>query len=328
MEHAVLAKQVIKSYFLTDPQLKFLRHNENITYKVTDGTDQKSYLLRIHTPASEGFAGVQNTLQGIQSEMILLRELNNNKSLCVQKPIANSCGEYVTIYYTHECDTPYFATLLSWIEGATLTLKEENGSEIAFAIGETLATFHETSRRRMPIQNLIRPMYDAERIDVAISELQVGVELNLYSRGQYQTIQEVLELVKGQLRELDKQENSWGLIHADLQLGNIIMHESRPCLIDFSLSGYGYDLFDVGSASSMLPSDLRGAFLNGYSAKRAFTLNDLRYVEGLIFMDIFISYVFFIRDSNRNSWIKKNAAEICDTLCMDFLEGKSVYYCF
>ena len=70
------------------------------------------------------------------------------------------------------------------------------------------------------------------------------------------------------------------------------MHESRPCFIDFSLSGYGYELFDVGSASSMLPSVLRGALLNGYSSKSAFTLNDMRYVEGLIFMDIFISYVF------------------------------------
>lgn len=292
MEHAVLAKQVIKSYFLTDPQLKFIRHNENITYKVTDGAEEKSYLLRIHTPASEGFAGVQNTLQGIQSEMILLKELNNHRSLCIQEPIANRCGEYVTVFRTQGGVTPYFATLLSWIEGATLTLKEENSSEIAFVIGETLVIIHEQSRRSMSIQNLTRPKYDAERIDFAISELQVGVEYGLYSQEQYQTIQEVLERVKGQLRELDERKNAWGLIHADVQLGNIIMHESRPCFIDFSLSGYGYELFDVGSASSMLPSVLRGALLNGYSSKSAFTLNDMRYVEGLIFMDIFISYVF------------------------------------
>ncbi|AJS58875.1 phosphotransferase [Paenibacillus sp. IHBB 10380] len=124
----------------------------------------------------------------------------------------------------------------------------------------------------------------------------------------------------------DMRECAWGLIHADLQLGNVIISNGRPSLIDFSLSGYGYYLFDLGSASSILPSELRRTFLNGYSSKSSITLDDLRYIEGLIFMDIFVSYVFFIRDSNRNGWIKTNADEICDTLCRDFIQGKAVYY--
>lgn len=45
-------------------------------------------------------------------------------------------------------------------------------------------------------------------------------------------------------------------------------------------------------------------------------------------MDIFISYVLFMRDDQRNSWIKSNALTICDTLCRDFLEGKEVLYSF
>lgn len=45
-------------------------------------------------------------------------------------------------------------------------------------------------------------------------------------------------------------------------------------------------------------------------------------------MDTFISYALFMRDNQRNSWIKTSALEICDTLCKDFLAGKEVFYSF
>lgn len=78
----------------------------------------------------------------------------------------------------------------------------------------------------------------------------------------------------------------------------------------------------------MLKSELRKAFLDGYASKTSFIFDDIRYIEGQIFMDIFISYVFFIHDSEKNGWIKEHASKICNTLCRDFLEGKEVYYSF
>ncbi|MNE58051.1 hypothetical protein D3C80_1530580 [compost metagenome] len=55
---------------------------------------------------------------------------------------------------------------------------------------------------------------------------------------------------------------------------------------------------------------------------------ELRLMAGsyLFFMDIFISYLFFIHDSNRNGWIEENAAKVCSSQCKDFLSGKQVYY--
>ncbi|WP_159067855.1 phosphotransferase [Paenibacillus ihuae] len=43
--------------------------------------------------------------------------------------------------------------------------------------------------------------------------------------------------MKGQLRELVGQQE-WGIIHADVQLGNIIVAPEGPCYIDFGFSGY------------------------------------------------------------------------------------------
>ncbi|ASA24257.1 phosphotransferase enzyme family protein [Paenibacillus donghaensis] len=326
MDYITLAKEIVSLYPFGSPDIEFIRHNENITFKITDPLNRNCYILRIHMPVTDGFAGIQNTFEGLQSEMIVLKELYSNNVIHVQEPVKNCMGDYVTVYNSTEFDVPCLATLLTWMEGATLSVEEDDMEAAAFALGEELAALHEFTRSYKPVEKLSRPVYDGNRIDFAMDELQCGVERALYSMEQYETIKEVLQLVKRQLIELDSRKNSWGLIHADLQFGNVIIHNGRLGLIDFSLSGYSYYLFDLGSASSMLPTEWRKTFLNGYSSKSSFIMDDLRYIEGLIFMDIFISYCFFIRDDNRNGWIKTNAAELCDTLCKDFIQGKSVYY--
>ena len=43
-----MVDKVIKQYHFIDPGVELIRHNENMTYKVTD--IEKSYVLRIHKP--------------------------------------------------------------------------------------------------------------------------------------------------------------------------------------------------------------------------------------------------------------------------------------
>lgn len=320
------AEKVLLNYSFVDPVIEFIRHNENITFKVINKLDDKEYLLRIHKPISEGLSGIQHTRDGLQSEMVFLQAIAQKNILQVQKPVENQEGELVTEYASDELG-PTLATLLEWIEGSTLTLNEDNIEQIIFKLGENLAKLHEFSQKLMP-KELHRPFYNDNRMDEALIELQKATVHNFLNQEDYEVIHNVLSVVKEQMIELDGRPNVWGYIHADLQLGNVIVSENSPSLIDYCLFGYGYYLFDVGSASSMLKSELRKPLLKGYASKTSFTSNDIRYVEGQIFMDIFISYVFFIHDSAKNGWIKEHASKICSTLCKDFLEGKEVYYSF
>ncbi|XEC94306.1 phosphotransferase enzyme family protein [Paenibacillus tarimensis] len=320
------AERVLLHYSFIEPNIEFIRHNENITFKVTTTPDNRSYLLRIHQPVSGGLSGIQHTRDGLQSEMVFLREIDQRNILKVQKPVENRNGELVTEYTSDQFGSS-FATLLEWIDGSTLTLNEENIDRIIYKLGENLAKLHEFSQTIKPL-GLHRPVYNAERIDDALIELGKGVESNVLSQHDFDVIRQVLAIVKEQLTALDSKEESWGHIHADFQLGNVIVAGENPVLIDFCLFGYGYYLFDLGSASSMLKSELRKTFLRGYASKTSFSFDDIRYIEGQIFMDIFISYVFFINDPEKNGWIKDHAAKICSTLCRDFLEGKEVYYSF
>lgn len=320
------AEKVLKHYAFVEPIIEFIRHNENMTYKITNKPDNRSYLLRIHSPISDGFSGLQHTREGLQSEMFFLREIDQKSILKVQKPIVNQDGELVTAYISEQYG-PTYATLLEWIDGSTLTQNEENIESIIFKLGESVASLHEFSQTLKPLK-LHRPVYNASRIDETLKELRQGINNGALHHDDYVVIENVLSVVKDQIAELDSRENAWGYIHADYQLGNIIVSEETPSLIDFCLFGYGYYLFDLGSASSMLKTELRKTFLEGYASKTSFSFDDIRLIEGQIFMDIFISYVFFINDPKKNGWIKDHAAKICSTLCHDFLNGKEVYYSF
>ncbi|AIQ22147.1 phosphotransferase [Paenibacillus sp. FSL H7-0737] len=320
------AEKVLLHYSFIDPIIEFIRHNENITFKVTDKTDNKNYLLRIHKPISEGFSGLQHTRDGLQAEMFFLREIDQKNILKVQRPVLNQKGELVTEYSSEQFGTS-LATLLEWIEGSTLTQDEDNIEQIVYRLGRNLASLHEFSRTLMPLE-LHRPVYNVTKIDETLIELGEGTDKGALNQEDYEVISSVLLVVKEQLAELDARDNSWGFIHADFQLGNVVVSEQNPILIDYCLFGYGYYLFDLGSASSMLKSELRKTLLEGYASKSSFSLDEIRYIEGQIFMDIFISYVFFIHDPERNGWIKLHASKICSTLCRDFLEGKEVYYSF
>jgi len=265
-------------------------------------------------------------LEGIESEVKILQELNRKDLLLAQIPIANNLGEYITEYKLDNFNYPCYATVLEWIEGSTLTLKEDNIEKIAFRLGENLALFHKSLKEFKPSKDFIRPIYDLDRIDSAISELKYCVDVNLFSIEHYEIIKRVLNLVKKQINELNLRGNTFGIIHGDMQLGNVVVNNDNPCIIDLGFCGFGYYAFDLGSAATILPGNLRQVFLHGYSSKCSFSFDDIKYIEGQIFMDIFISYVLFMKDNQRNSWIKTSALEICDTLCKDFLDGKEVFY--
>lgn len=326
MNYTIIAKEILSLYSIYDSEIQFIRHNENITFKIIDRVYKRNYLLRIHKPSSEGLFGLQHTLEGIKSEIKILQELKYKNLLQVQIPIANNLGEYITEYELENYNHPCYATVLEWIEGSTLMLKEDNIKEIAFSLGQNLALFHECLKEFKPSKDFMRPKYDIDRINSAIEDLKYCVEVNLFSIEHYNIIRKVLILVKNQIKELSLRENSFGIIHADIQKGNIVLSNDNPCIIDLGFCGFGNYVFDLGSAATIFPSNLRQTFLHGYASKHSFSFDDLKYVEGQIFMDTFISYVLFMRDNQRNSWITNSALKICDTLCKDFLEGKEVFY--
>ncbi|MCY1128059.1 phosphotransferase [Frigidibacter sp. RF13] len=152
-------------------------------------------------------------------------------------------------------------------------------------IGRLIARLHNMTDCLDLLPVLPRPRWDAEGLlgaaplwgpfwrhpglDSEASALLHGVRASLYER-----------LARG-----DGYAADFGLIHADVLRENLLLADGNLSLIDFDDSGYGYRIYDLGTAlvqsleEAALP-DLSCALLDGYNGERVqpipFSEEDLR----------------------------------------------------
>ncbi len=96
--------------------MEFIRHNENLVYKVSD---TKKYIMRIHRPR-KGFSlnifGTSgHTKDFLNSELIILEKLNRLTDIKLQVPVRNTCGNMVSVL-----SDGTLVTVLEWIDGDDL----------------------------------------------------------------------------------------------------------------------------------------------------------------------------------------------------------------
>src|SRR5579863_5453428 len=115
LEYSAWAEQALKSYALHNPQITFLRHNENLTFHVSDHGQGASYLLRLHFPLNENFKepfkGMRQQPAALASELLWLEALHRDTPLTVQQPVRNISGSLVTLIQVGTTTIP--CTLLS-----------------------------------------------------------------------------------------------------------------------------------------------------------------------------------------------------------------------
>lgn len=78
-----MIEEAIRNYNFIHPEILFIRHNENMTYEITDGDNK--YLLRIHKAAVgldfKMYYGDTSRQLFIESEIKLLNKLHEISSL-------------------------------------------------------------------------------------------------------------------------------------------------------------------------------------------------------------------------------------------------------
>ncbi|MEW6723906.1 MAG: hypothetical protein AB1331_03145 [Bacillota bacterium] len=78
----------MEEYEISEPQVEFIRHNENLTCSVTDGQTGERYVLRVHQPI-EGFAATaQHSHEALEAELQFMEVLGQG----TQRPVRNRAG--------------------------------------------------------------------------------------------------------------------------------------------------------------------------------------------------------------------------------------------
>lgn len=240
-----MIEEALMNYNFMHPETVFIRHNENMTYEISDG-DEK-YLLRIHKEAegldfSMSYGDTPRHIF-IESEIELLRKLHDIGSIKIQYPIRNIAGEYVT-----HLESGDLVTVLSWLDGDNLVITTIT-EELVYQIGQMIGKLHNATAQ---ISSVKRCCYDEVFIDRVSNEIRKAYEVKHLEEQSYELIEKVLNHIK---RILAEEKQNFILIHDDLSKSNIIYDKGNLSPIDFSLSGYGIPEMELGEIISSLHKD-------------------------------------------------------------------------
>jgi Ser/Thr protein kinase RdoA (MazF antagonist) len=156
-------------------------------------------------------------------------------------------------------------------------------------LGRYAATLHRTAAAWAPPQGFARPVLDAAAIldrDGIWGDWQKapGVEGAL--------LQE-LEILEARLRtstqSYGRTADRFGLIHADMRLGNLLVDGDLVALLDFDDCGFGWFVYDLAASLSFIETrdDVGGliaAWVAAYTTLRPLQPADLEIIPAMILL--------------------------------------------
>ncbi|QVK17013.1 phosphotransferase [Mycoplasmatota bacterium] len=320
-----LVESVLRQYKISNPQVTFIRHNENMTYKVIDGSTSKEFVLRIHIP-KEGFSlsTVQHSYDNLCSEIEFISAIDENTDILVQRPVKNIKGDYVSKILVK--DRTIYATILNWIKGKTLSKEDADFSKQAYLTGVLTAKLHNFSSSWSEGKELKRHRYDKEKMISVIKQIKKGINLNLIKDEEYELIKKGGEKIISFMEELGKVYDSFGVIHADLHKSNLIIQNEIISPIDFCLSGHGYFYMDLGGIiADFSPLSIRKEVLKGYRCIRDIPENDMKYIEGFFIMSILLFMATQLYNPDTKEWYLRRTKEICRDYILPLLNNERFY---
>lgn len=313
-----------------------VRHNENLACRVTDpkneagsasghkgATDSSGYLLRICLPKTSGWVGLQQDPDALMSELAWMEALRRDTGAALQKPVLSLAGkelESVTHPLTGK-DIP--CMLLTWLDGEMLNQKEPDAEGLAREFGRLQALFHSQARSWTPPAGFKRLVYDESMLIGSFPEFERGMKAGIIRAEDLSVVKEATDKIVEIMRSIPRTPDKWGMIHADW-LGNLVVTPSRKLSpIDFSLSGFGYYLMDMGIALSNLKKPLREPYLEGYGTPLT---EEAQYrISAFILMIIFISAGKNVFNPAWRDWFQtRRLPAIAQEYCRRFLRGESV----
>lgn len=326
-----LLQEALGAYSFEDPDVVFLRHNENRTYKVKDR--ERSYVLRIHQPV-EGYslgilAACGHPLDYIHSEMRMLEHLHPTSGLPLQQPVRNRQGQRVTKLAD---GTP--VTVMLWIEGFPLS-EMDMTPEIAGAIGEAVAGLHLAAKPielgdegdfRLPgdSEPLHRYAYTQELLTRTRKELCAAERIGHIASRYLPILVQAVTVIGKRMNELEVIPGSRGYIHADLSRSNLILTLDRQVApIDFSLSGIGYYWMDIGMLLTAFEDKaIRNRIKGAYEKAMDCTI-PTDYIEAFFAFGVILYIACQHPKVSREDWFGKALDRWCSSIFAPLVQGKA-----
>lgn len=257
----------------------YLQLSDHITYRIETGTGLR-LLLRIHPEATP--------LAEIQSELAWLEALSTHEGLLVPTAFSNRAGAYVTEVTTEEGFRGWI-TVMRWIEGEHHN--EDLAEDLIRKMGALMAKLHEATTGFVPSVDFTRPAWGQQSFEKQFAQLKLYYR-NFISDDQFPLYEQAADKIINHFEKLRDSDFAYGMIHADMHIGNLVFYNDEPYPIDFGRCGFGYELYDVAQALVGLYPLQRQQFIEAYSDVRKLDGEYIAALESFFIMSIIENYSF------------------------------------
>ncbi|HEX6470757.1 MAG TPA: phosphotransferase [Streptosporangiaceae bacterium] len=283
-----LAGRALDAYPLAAGELRFIADQENATFRVDakapDGRDR--FLLRVHRPARHG--GNVDSVAAISSELSWLTALRAGTDLPVPAPLRTIDGKLTTVAVSPDVPEPRVCSVLRWMDGRVHAAAPRPVH--LRRLGSVMARLHNHAVQWCTPPGFVRIRWDWEtffgdtKVYGGISAADVWGILPGDLRRRFARVAGTMRNV---MTRLGEGSDSFGLIHADLHLHNVLFWRDEVRVIDFDDCGFGYWLYDLAVPLRELRhrddyEHFRSALIDGYVQHRPLPPGGLAHLDDFI----------------------------------------------
>lgn len=253
-------------FFGLDPgsPVVLLNHSENTTYRIDDPHGGPARVLRVHR---EGY----HTENAIRCELAWMRAVRAEAGVVTPTPIPAPDGAYIQTVEA-EGMNPRRCVLFEFLEGHEPS--EDRLLEPFEQLGEVSARLHRHAEGWRRPEHFERPQWDFEHMLGATPNWGDWRAAPALDESRVKVLEALSERVHQRLQTYGKAPHRFGLVHADLRLANLLIHDGEARVIDFDDSGSSWFLYDLATALSFIEQrpdvpELVRAWVKGYRRVRA-----------------------------------------------------------
>lgn len=242
-----------------EAEVKLLTISENATFRVRD-PGAGNLVFRVHRPGYHSRAEIGSELAWIQA-------LRAEGVVTTPRPIPLLDGGLIADI--DDDGVTRHVVAFEFLSGS----EPAEGEDLAGwfrQLGAIHARLHDHARRWAQPEGFTRKVWNFESTlgDTPLwGDFRAGLGLDAAGVA---LLERTAAVLKQKLAPLDRPE-SFGLVHADLRLANLLVDGEQLALIDFDDCGFSWFLYDFAAAISFLEHEpyvpaLKAAWLEGYAA--------------------------------------------------------------
>lgn len=239
---------------------KLLNHSENTTYLLSDSRGNDKKILRVHRTE-------YHSVSAIMSELSWIDALREDAGVHTPRILPGKNGERMHLVSTDEVPEGRQCVFFEFLEGEE---PDENNLLPAFPnLGEVTARMHRHAKRWTLPEGFERFSWNVETAfgdNPHWGHWQGGPNLN---DDRNRLLTHLVLVMSSRLGQFGDSHDRFGLVHADMRLANLLIHEGDTRVIDFDDSGITWYLYDLATALSFMEErpdvpELVAAWLDGY----------------------------------------------------------------